>query len=87
MIEEVYFELYNRIIEIYVNRSIVIISESFVKASSFDEVTLFCLVKNGRFHIDEFVRHYRGLGIRRIVFLDNNSNDGTMEALKVYSGV
>ena len=47
-----------------------------------DELAVVCMVRNGEPWIDEFVKHYRGLGVRRLVFLDNGSSDRTIEILR-----
>ncbi len=39
------------------------------------------LVRNGMFYLDEFLAHYRGLGVDQFVFCDNGSTDGTVERL------
>lgn len=41
-----------------------------------------CLVRNGREHLPSFLRHYRALGVREFVFIDNGSDDGTLELLE-----
>ncbi|WP_256386907.1 glycosyltransferase family 2 protein [Sphingosinicella sp. CPCC 101087] len=38
-----------------------------------------CLVRDGRAYIEEFLRHYREIGVKHVVFLDNGSSDGTVE--------
>jgi hypothetical protein len=43
---------------------------------------LVCLVRNGREHLPSFLRHYRELGVREFVFVDNGSDDGTLELLE-----
>jgi hypothetical protein len=43
---------------------------------------LVCLVRNGREHLPSFLRHYRALGVRELVFIDNGSDDGTLELLE-----
>ena len=52
-----------------------------------DELVVVCLVRDGRPYIKSFVEHYFSLGARHIAFLDNNSTDGTVEALKGYENV
>jgi hypothetical protein len=44
--------------------------------------TLISVVKNEIVLIEEFVRHYRSGGIRRFIFIDNGSTDGTFEYLR-----
>ena len=46
-----------------------------------DGVTLFSKVKNEAFFMGPFLSHYRGLGVKRFIFIDDNSNDGTREFL------
>ena len=47
-----------------------------------DELAVLVLLRNGLAYLDMFVDHYFSLGARHIVFLDNGSTDGTVEALK-----
>lgn len=47
-----------------------------------DELGLVCLVKNGMGYIEAFLRHYRTLGVKHMVFVDNGSTDGLLEFLK-----
>lgn len=51
------------------------------------EVTVVCLVRDGVYYLDAFLDHYRGLGIRHFVFIDNGSRDGTPERLALEPGV
>jgi hypothetical protein len=44
-----------------------------------DELVVVCLVRNGALYVPEFLRHYRELGAKHIVFLDNGSTDGTAD--------
>ncbi len=48
---------------------------------------LFCVVRNERFRIPQFIRYYRDLGIDRFVFVDNGSTDGTRDWLSKENGV
>ena len=52
-----------------------------------DELVVVCLVRDGRPYIKSFVEHYLSLGVKHIFFLDNESTDGTVEALKGYENV
>lgn len=52
-----------------------------------DELMVVCLVRDGRPYVKSFVEHYRSLGAKHIAFLDNNSRDGTVEALREYDNV
>ena len=42
-----------------------------------EELIVVCLVRNGAIYLPEFLRHYRELGAKHIVLLDNGSTDGT----------
>jgi glycosyltransferase involved in cell wall biosynthesis len=52
-----------------------------------DELVVLVLLRNGRPYIKPFIEHYFSLGVRHIVFLDNGSTDGTVEALQNYENV
>ena len=52
-----------------------------------DELIVVCIVRDGRHYVESFIDYYFSLGVKHIVFLDNNSTDGTVEALKKYDGV
>jgi glycosyl transferase family 2 len=52
-----------------------------------DELVVLCLVRNGRTYVRSFVEHYYSMGVKHMVFLDNGSTDGTVEALKGYDNV
>ena len=52
-----------------------------------DELVVVCLVRDGRPYVKSFVEHYRSLGAKHLFFLDNNSTDGTVEALQNYNNV
>ncbi|HXE80755.1 MAG TPA: glycosyltransferase family 2 protein [Vicinamibacterales bacterium] len=52
-----------------------------------DELIVLTVVRNGALHVKTFMRHYRALGVRHCVFLDNGSTDGTVEMLREYGGV
>ena len=47
-----------------------------------DECALVCLVRNGGEYITAFLEHYRGLGVRHFVFVDNDSDDGSRALLE-----
>ena len=49
-----------------------------------DELVVLVLLRNGRPYIKPFIEHYFSIGVKHIVFLDNGSTDGTVEALKAY---
>ena len=52
-----------------------------------DELVVLCLLHDGRHYIKSFVEHYFSLGAKHLVFLDNGSTDGTVEALRTYDDV
>jgi hypothetical protein len=52
-----------------------------------DELVVLCLVRNGRHYLKSFLEHYFSLGAKHIVFLDNESTDGTVEFLQGYDNV
>ncbi|GAI48404.1 unnamed protein product [marine sediment metagenome] len=47
-----------------------------------EDVIATCHVKNGEEYVDAFIEHYNQLGVKHIVFLDNNSqgNDPNMKS-------
>lgn len=52
-----------------------------------DGVVVLCLLRNGSALINEFIGHYLSLGASHIVFLDNGSDDNTIEIARKYSKV
>lgn len=46
-----------------------------------DGAILICPIKNDIYKIKSFLQHYRQLGIRNFIFIDNVSDDGTVEFL------
>ena len=52
-----------------------------------DELIVLTQMRNSRLYVKTFMEHYRALGAKHIVFLDNGSTDGTVEALKEYDNV
>lgn len=40
-----------------------------------------CVLKNEANRLEDLLRHYRELGVERMVFIDNGSTDGTLEVL------
>ncbi len=43
------------------------------------DLVVVSLVRDGAAYLDGFLEHYRSLGARHVVFLDNGSTDGTVE--------
>lgn len=54
---------------------------------SSNEAVVTCLVKNGEFYIESFIRHYSQMGFRHIFFLDNGSSDQTISIAKRHKNV
>ncbi len=52
-----------------------------------DELVVVCVVRDGRPYVRSFVEHYLSMGVKHLIFLDNGSTDGTVEALKAYPNV
>jgi hypothetical protein len=52
-----------------------------------NELIVVCLVRDGLPWVSSFVEHYFSLGVKHIVFLDNGSTDGTVDACSRYDGV
>ena len=46
-----------------------------------DELLVISLVRNGELYIRSFIEHYRAIGVKHFVFLDNDSTDRTLELL------
>src|SRR5215204_4289545 len=51
------------------------------------ELVVVCNVRDGRPYVRSFVEHYASMGVKHMVFLDNGSADGTVEALQNYDNV
>ena len=52
-----------------------------------DEVILVCVMKNGEEYIKTFIEHHLSLGVKHIVFLDNDSNDNSIKIACSYKEV
>jgi len=52
-----------------------------------DDLVVLCLLRDGMSHLKTFVEHHFSLGAKHLVFLDNGSTDGTIEALKEFDNV
>lgn len=50
------------------------------------DVVLVVVIKDGEFYLDKFFEHYRMLGVKHFVFVDNGSTDGTIERIKAEPG-
>ncbi|WP_051313715.1 glycosyltransferase family 2 protein [Sporocytophaga myxococcoides] len=47
-----------------------------------DECGLVCLLRNGSEYIETFLMHYRQMGIAHFIFIDNGSDDDTLDLLR-----
>lgn len=56
-------------------------------ADSPKEVVVGCVLRNASLYIPAFISHYRKLGVERFVFLDNDSDDNTVDLLSSYDEV
>jgi hypothetical protein len=52
-----------------------------------NEAAVTCVVKNGEFYIESFIRHYFDMGFRHIFLLDNGSTDQTISIAKRHENV
>jgi len=52
-----------------------------------NEAIVTCVVKNGEFYVESYIRHYAEMGFRHIFFLDNGSTDGTVSIAQQYPNV
>lgn len=52
-----------------------------------DEVAAVCMLKNGAYYLDTLMAHHRSLGVKHFLFIDNGSDDGTIEQLEKYDDV
>lgn len=51
-----------------------------------DDVIAIVLVRNGSYYLDAFLDHYRSIGIRHFVFIDNGSTDETLARIAAEPG-
>lgn len=57
------------------------LKRDFTNISSNDEITLICVMRDERLLIEYFIQHYAALGVTRFVFIDNDSEDDTVDYL------
>ncbi len=57
------------------------LKKSFLGKRSKGGVICFSTVRNEKFRLPYFLKHYRGLGVQEFYFVDNGSTDGTFEYL------
>ena len=48
---------------------------------SLEELLVISVVRNGELYVKSFLDHYRSMGVKHFVFLDNGSTDRTVELL------
>ncbi|WP_299552960.1 glycosyltransferase family 2 protein [uncultured Tateyamaria sp.] len=51
------------------------------------DVAMVCLIRNGMYYLDTLLSHHRGIGVQKFLFIDNGSDDGTLERLAHEPGV
>ena len=51
------------------------------------DVTLICVIWNEMLLLPFFIQYYKKLGVTHFIFIDNDSNDGTIEYLKSQSNI
>jgi len=54
---------------------------------SLEEVLVISVVRNGELYVKSFLDHYRSMGVKHFVFLDNGSTDRTVEMLCAHEDV
>ncbi len=52
-----------------------------------DEAIVTCVVKNGEYYMESFIKHYLAMGFRHIFILDNGSSDQTIAIAREYENV
>ncbi len=52
-----------------------------------DAAVVTCVLKNGEYYLEAFIRHYLQMGFRHIFFLDNGSSDKTLSIASSYENV
>lgn len=50
-------------------------------------VVCVCVVRNELPQLPSFLKHYRGLGVRKFIFINNNSTDGSLEYLENFDDI
>ena len=54
---------------------------------SLEELLVISVVRNGELYVKSFLDHYRSMGVKHFVFLDNGSTDRTVEMLCAHEDV
>jgi hypothetical protein len=52
-----------------------------------NQAAVTCVVRNGAFYIEAFIRHYKRMGFKHIFFLDNGSSDETLSLIRQHDNV
>lgn len=52
-----------------------------------DDLIIVCPIKNGEEYIQTFIEHHLSLGIKHIIFLDNGSNDNSIQIARKFEDV
>jgi hypothetical protein len=76
-----------RLREAIVARSVTHVSGPKHIPQSPNQAVVTCVVRNGEFYVEAFIRHYRRMGVRHIVFLDNGSTDRTLSLAQKFENV
>lgn len=61
----------------YMDRHIESIKTFHITHLSYNDVIVLCTVRNGEYYIRDFINYYFTIGVKHIVFIDNNSTDNT----------
>lgn len=67
----------------FLKTPLTLLSDRLPEAEDAFDPTVICVVKDDLLRMQLFYAHYRRLGVRRFVIIDNGSTDGTLEFLKV----
>ncbi len=52
-----------------------------------NQAAVTCVVRNGEFYVEAFIRHYSRMGFKHIFFLDNGSSDETLSLIRKHDNV
>ena len=65
-----------------INKNVITLKQSELIKS---KPVVLCLFKNGSYFIDSFIKHYQNIGFNNFVFLNNNSDDDSIELLEKHN--
>jgi len=57
---------------------------SIVEQKQESDVQILCIVKNGAHYIDQFIQYHQNLGVKQFTFIDNGSDDDTINLAASY---